>query len=205
MLSLKQPLDDKIRINGGEYDLNLTFDNVLRWYELIDDKKISDTGKILLAFEMFVPDCEADLNTQIDTVQSIAKYIADSPDDDQETADQTQYYSFSKDAEYIFASFLQEYGIDLLDQQGIMRWEKFIALFRGMRDSTKINQIIGIRAADLPTGDSESEKAERERLVRLKNAYALDSEQNRQAQETEMNNMFDALVDMAKKGGRLDE
>lgn len=201
MLSLKQPLDDKIRIKGRDYHLDLSFDNVLRWYELIDDDSINEMGKILLAFEMFIPECKADADTQIQAIQAISKYIAGEPDDGQETSDQTQYYSFSKDAEYIYASFLQEYGIDLIDQQGVMRWEKFIALFKGMRDNTKINQIIGIRATDIPSGSSEYEKAERERILQLKSAYALDSEQNRQEQESRMDHMFDTLVNMAKRGG----
>ncbi|WP_100489424.1 Gp15 family bacteriophage protein [Sporolactobacillus pectinivorans] len=201
MLSLKQPLDDKIRINGRDYFLDLSFDNVLRWYELIDDDSINEMGKILLAFEMFIPECEVDVDTQIKAIQAISKYIAGEPNDGQETSDQTQYYSFSKDAEYIYASFLQEYGIDLIDQQGVMRWEKFIALFKGLRDNTKINQIIGIRATDVPNGSSEYEKAERERILQLKSAYALDSEQNRQEQETRMDHMFDTLVNMARKGG----
>ncbi|MDD9147823.1 Gp15 family bacteriophage protein [Sporolactobacillus sp. CQH2019] len=204
MLSLKQPLDDKIRINGQEYDLDLSFDNVLRWYDLMDDKKIDDMLKIMLAFEMFVPDCEADSPTMVQTVNAIVKeYITAKPDDGQETSNQTQYYDFNKDAEYIFASFLQEYGIDLLDQQGIMQWEKFIALFNGLRSDTKFMKIVGIRSAELPTGNSEYEIAERKRMVELKNIYTLDPEQSRQEQEARMDKMFDNLVNMAKKGGTL--
>lgn len=200
MLSLKRPLDETIRVNGKEYQWDMSFDNVLRWYDLIDDKGLQDVEKILIAFEMFVPDCQADIQTQIDTVQAISKYIADAPDE-QVSGDQEQYYSFAKDAEYIFASFYAEYGIDLINEQGKLRWEKFIALFRGMSDHAKINKIIGIRAAPLPTGNSEMEMAERNRLVELKSIYTLDTDRNQQMQDTQMDKMFDSLVNMAKKGG----
>lgn len=203
MLSLKQPLDDKIRIGNREYHLDLSFDNALRWYDLMDDKSLKDMEKIMIAFEMFVPDGEATIPEQVNTIESISKYIADAPDtpDDGQEDNQTHYYSFSKDADYIFASFYAEYGIDLIDQQGKLRWEKFIALFRGMSDKAKINQIIGIRAAPLPAGNSEYEKSERERLLQLKAAYSLDDGQSVADGDARMDKMFDSLVNMAKEGG----
>lgn len=205
MLSLKQKLDDTIKIDGTNYQLDLSFDNVLRWYDLMNDKLIDDIGKVEIAFDMFVVDCETDIQTKLYTVQRIInEYVVgkqEPNDGSAQTTDQKQYYSFDKDAEFIFASFLQEYGIDLLDQQGIMRWEKFVALLNGMRDKTKFRQIIGIRVAELPTGSDEYSVKERERLQELKQIYALDKNQSVEEQDAAMDGMFKSLVNMAKKGG----
>lgn len=206
MLSLKQPLDDQIAIHGNEYKLDLSFDNVLRWYDLMKDHSVDDLEKVAIAFEMFVPDCETDMETMLYVTKRIVEtYITSkqsSPNDGSEdTSDQKQYYSFDKDAEYIFASFLQEYGIDLLGQQGLMRWEKFVAMLNGLRDNTKFRQIIGIRTADLPAGNSEYDVAEAKRLTELKQIYALDKDEAVQDQEAAMDSMFHSLVNTAKKGG----
>ncbi|WP_168371033.1 Gp15 family bacteriophage protein [Sporolactobacillus laevolacticus] len=204
-MSLKQKLDDTITIDGVAYNLDLSFDNVLRWYDLMNDKSIDDIGKVEIAFDMFVVDCETDIKIKLYTVQRIIdEYVVGKQEPNDGSAkppDQKQYYSFDKDAEFIFASFLQEYGIDLLDQQGIMRWEKFVALLNGMRDKTKFRQIIGIRAAELPTGNDEYSVKERERLQELKQIYALDKNQSVEEQDAAMDGMFKSLVNMAKKGG----
>lgn len=205
MLSLKQKLDDTITIDGVAYNLDLSFDNVLRWYDLMNDKSIDDIGKVKIAFDMFVVDCETDIQTKLYTVQRIInEYVVgkqETNDGTEDTTDQKQYYSFDKDAEFIFASFLQEYGIDLMDQQGIMRWEKFVALLNGMRDKTKFRQIVGIRAAELPTGNDQYAIQERERLEQLKQLYALDKQQTVEEQDAAMDGMFKSLVNMAQKGG----
>jgi hypothetical protein len=206
MLSLKQKLDDTIAIDGVAYPLNLSFDNVLRWYDLMNDETVDDMGKVEIAFDMFVVKCKTDIQTKLYTVQRIIdEYVVgnqEQPNDGTEDpADQKSFYSFDKDAEFIYASFLQEYGIDLLDQQGIMRWEKFVALLNGMRDKTKFRQIIGIRAAELPTGSDEYSVKERERLEELKQIYALDKNQSVEEQDAAMDGMFKSLVNMAKKGG----
>lgn len=52
---------------------------------------------------------------------------------------------YIEDGEYIVASFLAEYGIDLTEVE-YLHWWKFQALFRSLRDDSKIMQIMGYRA-----------------------------------------------------------
>ena len=49
---------------------------------------------------------------------------------------------YTLDADYIYAAFLELYGIDLVTSD--LHWYKFQALFRGLHD-TKLNEIIGYR------------------------------------------------------------
>ncbi|GER73440.1 hypothetical protein BpPP18_15070 [Weizmannia acidilactici] len=168
----------------------------------MNDDEVNEIGKINFAYMMFVIDCpDVDIDTKIATVKAISEYIqGDEETGENDDSNNTkEYLSFEKDADYIFASFMQEYGIDLIEQQGKLRWEKFIALFNGMRSETKINQIIGIRAADLPTGNSPAEIAERNRLIELKDLYALDKEASVSLQEKAMDDMFERLVKSAQQ------
>ena len=53
-------------------------------------------------------------------------------------------YDFDADSDYIYASFLAAYGIDLVDVD--MHWHKFMALFRSLPEWTKMSQIMGHRS-----------------------------------------------------------
>lgn len=216
MLNLKQGLDHDIEIDGTVYTMDLSYDNVLRWYDLVKDEDLIELEKIVIAFRMFVPDCpnNTDINSKVATVENIAIYLTgkdeeenEQPQDDTYEDDNDsnkQYFDFDEDSNYIYASFMQEYNIDLIDQRGKLAWEKFIALLNGMRSNTKFNEIVSIRATELPTGNDDASKAERERLIRLKDVYALKSSVS--IVEQEMDNMFASIMEQAiiKKGGQSD-
>lgn len=51
---------------------------------------------------------------------------------------------FVKDGEYIYASFMQAYGINLVEVD--MHWHEFKALFNGLPDDCKIAKIMAYRA-----------------------------------------------------------
>ena len=55
--------------------------------------------------------------------------------------DQTLYYEY--DGDYIYAAFMQNYGIDLLETR--LHWHKFSALLKGL-SGTMLNEIMGYRA-----------------------------------------------------------
>ena len=57
--------------------------------------------------------------------------------------DNEQLVDFIQDGEYIVASFMQDYGIDLTECE--MHWHLFKALFLGLSDKTKIKEIMATR------------------------------------------------------------
>lgn len=82
---------------------------------------------------------------------------------------------FSLDSEFIYASFMQQYQIDLIDCQGHLHWKKFIALFQGLSEDTKIREIMKIRAMEIPEPNKWNGK-QRQQMMELKSYYALPSE-----------------------------
>lgn len=192
MFTLTDYLEDEIEIDGVIYRLNLFFDVVLQFFDLMEDDSFFDAEKIEIAFAMLV-ETEKDFNfeTKFEAVKTIVESIIKENKDEQTSGGTSkQLYCLKQDAEYIYASFLQEYNIDLIDQQGVLRWEKFKALLSGLRDQTKFKEIIGIRAAELPTGKGSGE--ERKRLKKLKAAYALKTDYK--TKEEELDAMFNALA-----------
>lgn len=70
---------------------------------------------------------------------------------------------YTVDADYIYAAFLERYGIDLVASD--LHWYKFQALFRGLHD-TKINEIIGYRLYENTGGKRDSYTRHMEELRR---------------------------------------
>nr|MDH3162311.1 Gp15 family bacteriophage protein [Bacillus licheniformis] len=138
---------DVIIFKGKKINLTLSFDIVLRAFELLEDDDFTKPEKWVLLARMFAEN-EEDLNEMdfdditlfVDAVFN--NFINESEDKEEEQAppdgEATEapadeaIFDFVEDAEYIYSAFLFDYNIDLLEQQGKMHWRKFKALFKGL-------------------------------------------------------------------------
>lgn len=189
MLDLSRKLTDKLVIDDEEFPLNLSFDNVLRLFEMWRDEDVPEfvkphfgirilTGETLEDFtveemsEVFNEVFEEhislseveDNHVEYDLAGNPMKTIAS--DKGQERAP----YDIRYDGDYIYASFLQAYGIDLFDVQGKLHWKKFNALLSGLPEGTKFMEVIKIRKWKPQKVDSAEY---REEMRRLQKDYAL--------------------------------
>lgn len=182
MLSLAFGVNDIYEYEGKEYKLDLAFDNVLRVIDLTEDNSLSDVFRANLAIDvLFVDDMPWPRSNEEDEYANIEEkslvlidiftnYIVKENDDgllydidgnkmpsatNNDDVEEIASYSLTQDADYIYASFLQDYNIDLLDSRGKMHWYKFRALLESLRDDTTIKTIIGIRQAELPSGKEQ--------------------------------------------------
>lgn len=211
MISLTNGLEHSIVIGNRIVEVDFTFDVVLKWYELLEDDSINDIEKTLIGFKMFIGETsEYDEQQVVETMQSISAYLSQSAygnfNDDEETEPEfevepeppAKYYSYTKDAEAIYASFLFDYNIDLVDEQGVMHWDKFKALFNNLSDNSPFQRIVSIRQTD-PTEYKDDPKA-MQKIIEAQEFYRLEDEQNVQALDMQMSNMFDMLKNQAKGG-----
>lgn len=189
-MNLAYPLenDDKVIIDGVEYQLDMSFDNILRLFDLLEDRTINNVTKIEVGLRMLIDDTlddydiyqKAEIFTEI-FKQSIGvdnkkKQLVDldgNPMPDV-SEDDKKVFDLTQDAEYIYASFMHTYRIDLFEMQGKLHWKKFKALLNGLSEDSIFSRVVGIRTAELPTGKGMAK--ERERLRKLKRQYALDDE-----------------------------
>ena len=88
--------------------------------------------------------------------------------------DDKKAFDLAQDAEYIYASFMHTYQIDLFEMQGKLHWKKFKALLNGLSEDSIFSRVVGIRTAELPTGKGMAK--ERERLRKLKQKFALEED-----------------------------
>lgn len=189
MLDLSRKLTDTLVIDDEEFPLNLSFDNVLRLFEMWRDEDVPEfvkphfgirilTGETLEDFtveemsEVFNEVFEEHISLSTVEDNHVEYDLAGNPmkttssNGKQEQAP----YDIRYDGDYIYASFLQAYGIDLFDVQGVLHWKKFNALLSGLPEGTKFMEVIKIRKWKPQKGDSAEYKEE---MRRLQKDYAL--------------------------------
>ena len=188
MFSLYFKQDDTVEIDGKTYDLNISFDNVLKIIELMKEERIANDKKVEMAIRLFFrfdsrQHIPFDFETQYNAFLSIFEEYVKQEEKTQEydikgnpmpvyKKDTKQYYSLKYDAEYIYASFMQAYGIDLLEQQGKLHWFKFQALLSGLPKDTKFCEVVSIRQWKKPNkGDTEEKQ-----MSKLQEHYRLPDE-----------------------------
>ncbi|MCB5235512.1 Gp15 family bacteriophage protein [Niallia circulans] len=186
MFSLARKLQNSIDYSGTDYRLNLAFDNVLLVFDVLKDDTIDDLFKVVVILDLLLidghelPDEQmVELYTLImETVilqgkkQEVKRDLAGNVIEDDE--DDKKLYSLEEDAQYIYASFLYDYNINLFKEQGILHWYEFNALLASLSDDTMFKRVIDIRQRK-PNKHMTSE--EKSNLMKLKQLYALKKSQ----------------------------
>lgn len=169
---LTEPMGDIVRIGRRRYRINASFDVVLDIQRLYREE-LPDTAKLDQALKMFgvgSPE-KFELQTRVNLLNDIYKNCVNTKQR-APVKQQLPVFDFEEDAEYIYASFMLDYGIDLMDAQGRLHWKKFIALFQGLSERTKIREVMKIRSMVVPRYNGHNQKQIQE-IHELKSFYAL--------------------------------
>ena len=202
-MRLEYKLLTRLDVFGKRLRLNLAFDTVLRVYELLG-ADVLDADKTAVAFRLLVKNYYAgrmfSLQQKAQIVDEIFKRFIIS--DKKVSDDGKKYMDLKQDADLIYASFLLDYGVDLIEEQDRLDWRKFSSMLSGLSDRTKMREVMAIRAAKIPEL-TEHNRDHVEQLVRAQLHYALDTS----IEDAESNvqqgiaNLFSALKTQAKAGG----
>lgn len=63
-------------------------------------------------------------------------------------------FDYEIDADYIFSAFMSQYGIDLLEVEEL-HWHKFLALFKGLKESEVLCKIMAYRCYEKTDGKKD--------------------------------------------------
>lgn len=198
MFSLYYQLDDCVKIDKKEYPINVSFDNILKIIDMLNDKRLASNYKTHLGLQMFfgkrtdLIDLPLKTKTEIfnqvfneyvnqEKKEEVQTDLAGNPLPAKYKKDKENFYSLKHDAEYIYASFLQAYGIDLIEQQGKLHWFKFQALLAGLPEDTKFRQVVSIRMWKKPSKHDTEEK----QMLELQEVYKLPNESKVEEWQTE--------------------
>lgn len=166
---------NQIQTDKGNVIVNPSFDTVLK-IQMLYKEKNTDYEKVEIALSMLIKN-KWNLRLynpaeKIQLLEEIYKQCINIKKRPQIKRATLPVLDFEEDGDYIYASFMQEYGIDLIDQQGKLSWKKFMWLLNGLGSDTKIKQVMHIREMEIPQFNGKNQKQIQE-IQELKSYYAL--------------------------------
>lgn len=168
--------DNQIITNRGKIIVNPAFDIVLETQKLYLEESLTDYEKAEQALRMLVrnrwnlrlyPPAE-----KVKLLEEIGKRYIETKKRPQIKKNPMPVLDFEEDGDYIYASFMQDYQIDLIDEQGRLPWKKFLYLFNGLSSDTEIKQVMQIRSMEVPQYNGKNAK-QIQQISELKSYYAL--------------------------------
>lgn len=168
--------DNRLLTDKGRLIVNPAFDTVLEIQKLYLEDTMTGFEKIDQALQMLVKN-RWNLRLysppeKVKLMEEIGKRFIDVKKRPKVKKNPMPVLDFEEDGDYIYASFMQDYHIDLIDEQGKLPWKKFLYLFNGLSAETKIKQVMRIRSMTLPQYNGKNAKQIQE-LNELKSYYAL--------------------------------
>lgn len=193
---LLNKLPETVKIDGKEIPINWDFRTSIKFQDVILDKKLTEDEKLIKGLELYYPTREEDIYNIEEAFEEMLWFYSAGevdPGDEEEggimpKGSGKQAFSYKYDAPYIYAAFLDQYGIDL--QEVDMHWWKFKALFDSFRDDLVISQIIKYRTVSTSGMDKETASFYR----KMKKIYALPKEISRE-EKKELDELNKALAE----------
>ena len=181
MLNLaKVKLPDCIECGGKFFNIKTDFRTWLNFSEAVNEK-----GAVIDAVDFVYEDVIPSAEIKAEAFKQLLNFYMPKNELPRKTSGEdsgAKILDYTIDADYIYAAFLEQYGIDLLqtDKNGHiieMHWHKFLALLSGLH-GTKLNEIMSWRGW---TGETKTEYGKQ--MAKLRNAWELPSEDREKVQE----------------------
>lgn len=155
---LKKVLPDTVEVEGETFKLQTDFQYWLRFglmlrnkeLKFVDDANFLYKGKLIHSYPNPLTFIPGELPSDKEKgIQALIDFYQPKKEIPRATKNQSSQIlvDFEIDADIIYASFYEQYRIDLLDPGLHLHWYKFNALFDSLHD-TKINEIMSYRAYD---------------------------------------------------------
>lgn len=189
-----------VMIGGAEYPIRWDFRTSILFELLMQDDTIADEDKMRKALDLYFYNPPPDVLAASEAIiwfyacgkPDQEKAAAGQSDDAEETASSDRVYSFADDDDYIYAAFMQQYGIDLNAVEGL-HWWTFRAMFRALDEKCEFVKIMGYRSVKIT---SKMSKEQQHFYRRMKSLYALPISKSEQEKHN-------AIVDALMHGGDL--
>lgn len=163
---------DYVRVSRKKVYLNTDFRTSIRFELLMTDAMKSDEEKLRQALKLYYGGHYFGSAELEDAVNGIIWFYTGGKDKDQPKAEKkkkksnmSRVYDYEHDADYIYSAFLQQYNVDLQDQQ--LHWWKFKAMFRALTDQCEFVKIMGYRSIEINNNMTPSQKEFYQKMKRL--------------------------------------
>ena len=156
-----------VKIGEKKYKINTDFRVAIECQEIALDDSIGDFERALaIIYKLFGDDGLDDSNNYEKLLELAQKYLSCGKEVDNKTNEEPDM-DFVQDMDYIEASFMSDYNIDLQNTE--MHWWKFYNLMNGLSNSEMGNCCVLNRIRNLRTFDTKDIKDQKE-LVKINEA-----------------------------------
>lgn len=164
-------LPETVDIDGIEYRINSDFRISILFELLMQDDELGKRQKLVQGLQLYYPEIPHNVTMAVDKMIWFYRCGKETGNGGHGSGSgrAKQIYSFEHDDDYIYAAFLEQYGIDLQDIEEL-HWWKFRALFRGLSEDTEFVKIMGYRSVKIT---SEMSKEQREFYKKMQSIHAL--------------------------------
>lgn len=154
-----------------------------KWIDFPDRMEKAKGGDFMPYTELFLDTAPTPTDEIINQIQDFYYIKPEVPRDSGNSGPELLDYDI--DADYIFAAFMQSYGIDLVETD--LHWHKFLALITALPDDTTLSRIMGYRGYD-----GKSKDVGYKEYMKLKQMWELPVKRTEEEQEMidEFNEMF---------------
>ena len=187
-------LPEEVEVLGQRLRINTDFRTGIIFEEMMTDRSLTELEKLQTALALYFPGVQFGYDAIDEAINQVLWFYrcgsafqrgttedGQEPDgDDSETA-----FSYEHDADYIYAAFMQAYGLDL--PQATLHWWQFRALFRSLPEDTQFVNIVGYRTLKIP---AKMPKEQRQHYEKMKRLYALPQSADRQQLESDLNSLL---------------
>ena len=134
-------LPETVEIDGAEYRINSDFRISILFELLMQDDEVGKRQKLIQGLKLYYPEIPQNMTEAVEKMIWFYRCGRETESDRSGSggSGSKQVYSFEYDDDYIYAAFLEQYGIDLQDVEDL-HWWKFRALFKALGEDTEMSK-----------------------------------------------------------------
>lgn len=181
-------------IDGELYKINTDYRYALICFKIIDDSSISDTERAIAVVSVLFGREDKEGNIvgipeNIEVALKKASFFLSCGKENKNIQDVKKDMDFDYDKEFIYASFISDYKIDL-EKENMHFW-KFCSLISGLTEDSILNRVRDLRNTNLSDyKDSKTKNKIQEAMQRV----ALPNEYDYDKEDIEAVNEFNKLL-----------
>jgi hypothetical protein len=189
---LTDQLPRAIRIDGTVYPINSDFRDCLQIILAFEDNDLAWVEKqAVLLNNLYV---EQPTNTR-EAIKKGVKFLNGHLAGGEGSGSGYRLYSFSKDANFVFAAFQQTHGIDLQNTE-YLHWWQFMTLFMDIGSDTFFSNLVGLRKR---VKSGKASKEEKQVAREMGDLFDVPEVDTRDLAEKELERAFVEQVRAARK------
>lgn len=172
---LTDKLPSAVLVGGKNYTVITGFQSWIRFFDIMDNRDISEDLKMNTAMKLFKDEMPTDKAAALCALYDFAA-CRDIPragkknsETQEENGTKKPCLSWLYDAPFVIGAFKNVYGIDLIESTDL-HWYKFFALFMALPDDTPIKQRMSLR--QMRTGEIK-DKERRKQIRTAQRAIAI--------------------------------